>query len=61
MEPGFVLDRNRFDDRQSTWMEGSLESNIWTGGAKASERIQIPVTVYRCTGCGYLESYATPA
>jgi len=60
MEPGFVLDRNRFDDRQSTWMEGSLESNIWTGSVKASERVQIPVTTYRCTGCGYLESYATP-
>jgi hypothetical protein len=61
MEPGFVLDRNRFDDRQSTWMEGTLESNIWTGNVKTSERDQIPVTTYRCTGCGYLESYAMPA
>jgi hypothetical protein len=61
MEPGFVLDRNRFDDRQSTWMEGTLESNIWTGSVKTSEREQIPVTTYRCTGCGYLESYAMSA
>ncbi len=61
MEPGFVLDRNRFDDRQSTWVEGSLQSNIWTGSVKSSEREQVPVTTYRCTGCGYLESYAQPS
>ena len=58
MEPGFVLDRNRFEDRQGTWVEGTLELNMWTGSAKTGKKEQIPVTTYRCDGCGYLESYA---
>jgi hypothetical protein len=61
MEPGFVLDRNRFEDAQGTWIEGTLELNMWTGAAKTGEKEQIPVTTYRCVGCGYLESYAAPA
>lgn len=59
MDPGFVLDRNRFEDRQGTWIEGTLELNMWTGTAK-SKKEQIPVTTYRCDNCGYLESYALP-
>jgi hypothetical protein len=58
MEPGFVLDRNRFEDRQGTWLEGTLQLNMWTGSAK-NKKDQIPVTTYRCDSCGYLESYAT--
>jgi hypothetical protein len=61
MEPGFVLDRNHFEDAQGTWIEGALELNMWTGAAKTGKKEQIPVTTYRCVGCGYLESYAVPA
>ncbi len=61
MEPGFVLDRNRFEDAQGTWIEGTLQLNMWTGAAKTGKKEQIPVTTYRCVGCGYLESYAVPA
>ena len=60
MEPGFVLDRNRFDDRQETWMEGTLELNMWTGSATTNKE-QFPVTTYRCDACGFLESYALTA
>ena len=59
MDPGFVLDRNRFEDQQGTWLEGTLELNMWTGSAKTAKKDQIPVTTYRCDSCGYLESYAT--
>ncbi|MEO5742104.1 MAG: hypothetical protein ABIS29_16070 [Vicinamibacterales bacterium] len=60
METGFVLDRNRFEDRQGTWVEGTFERNVWTGGVKAVEKEQIPITTHRCGACGYLESYAMP-
>ncbi len=61
MEAGFVLDRNYDETRQSTWIDGKAEPNVWIGGVKTGKKEQIPVMTYRCDGCGYLESYAMPA
>jgi predicted nucleic-acid-binding Zn-ribbon protein len=57
MEPGFVLEQTY---GAMTWVEGTPERSIWTG-IKLKGRERIPVTTFRCTSCGYLESYATSA
>jgi hypothetical protein len=38
-------------------VEGQPEESIWTG-TKTRGKHQVRITTYRCTGCGYLESYA---
>ena len=58
MGPGFILDRGNNDrKRAAEWVEGVPQKSIWTGLA-TSKRLTLPVMTYRCTGCGYLESYA---
>ncbi len=39
------------------WQDGLPEHSLWTG-LKTSGHQQLPITTYRCTKCGYLESYA---
>jgi hypothetical protein len=56
MSPGFLLDHARNSDSQTTWVEGLPERN-WLG-LKLSRKEKLPVVTYRCTMCGYLESYA---
>ena len=60
MEEGFVGDNNLTNVIPSIWIEGSTESSFWTGmsGVKATGRTKRRVQTYRCTGCGYLESFA---
>lgn len=61
MEPGFLLDKAHHDQlKSSEWLEGQPESSFW-GGLKTKGRDRFPVRTNRCTGCGYLESYAGPA
>jgi hypothetical protein len=57
MEEGFVLDRTHGANLQSSWIEGPPETSFWTG-LKMKGREQIPVTTFRCSKCGYLESFA---
>jgi len=60
MTSGFIVDsvaglkkRTAFD-----WIEGEANwSAIWGYQVKGKSRWN--VSVYRCTGCGFLESYAT--
>lgn len=59
MELGFVADHG--DGVQvycCTWVEGSPERNFWTG-TKIHDKRQHGITTYRCTGCGFLEAYAS--
>jgi predicted nucleic-acid-binding Zn-ribbon protein len=60
MEPGFVLDRGPGGVAQESWVDGAPVPSNWTG-LKVKAHQLVPVTTYRCTGCGYLESYASPA
>jgi hypothetical protein len=39
------------------WIAGAPERSIWTG-LKIHDKDKIPIQVFRCSGCGYLESYA---
>jgi hypothetical protein len=59
MEAGFVLDQAHGAVAQSSWVDGPPERSIWTG-LKLKGHQRLPVTTYRCTACGYLESYAPP-
>jgi predicted nucleic-acid-binding Zn-ribbon protein len=58
MEEGFVLDRTHGANLQSTWVAGFPTRSFWTG-LKLRGLPTLPVTTFRCSGCGYLESYAS--
>ena len=57
MEEGFVLDQTYGANAQAAWIEGQPRRSVWTG-LKVDRGALNPITTYRCTGCGYLESYA---
>lgn len=57
MEIGIILDHTYGAITQSSWVEGKPEKSIWTG-LKTRGKEHYNVQTYRCTNCGYLESYA---
>lgn len=57
MEEGFIVDNTYGARVQSEWVQGAPEVSRWTG-VKLKGRLHLPATTYRCTKCGYLESYA---
>jgi hypothetical protein len=59
MEPGYVVDETYGERRQSTWVRGEPEPSFWTG-LKVRGKERVPVMTFRCSGCGYPESYAEP-
>ena len=56
MERGFVLDESYGQRKPSRWIEGAPEYWIWN--LKVRGKRQVEISSYRCTRCGYLESYA---
>jgi hypothetical protein len=57
MEPGFVVDRAHHSSyRVQTWFEGQPEKSFWNG-LKTKGRRHCEVRTFRCTRCGFLESY----
>jgi hypothetical protein len=58
MEPGFLLDMTHGGMTQTSWVQGAPEKSFWTG-IRIKGRTKLPVKTFRCTHCGYLESYAT--
>lgn len=58
MEEGFLLEMGDANSMFSqTWVEGALEKS-WLMGAKLKGRALYEVKTFRCTACGYLDSYA---
>jgi len=60
MEQGFVIDNTYGANLQERWTEGKPEPFVWLGmnlGIKIEPKKLRPVATWRCTGCGYLESY----
>jgi len=57
MEPGYIPDRNMgwYDPRK--WFPGALRLTGLKGVAK-NKSTPLHVISYRCSGCGYIESYA---
>jgi hypothetical protein len=58
MQEGFPLDRGDAPARVGEWVEGPPQYG-WLG-VKWVRRKRLPITGYRCSSCGYLETYARP-
>lgn len=59
MEEGFLLDRTHgVNYGQGTWIAGLPQRSFWVG-LIIRKRPQISVVTYRCSRCGFLESYAS--
>jgi len=57
-QEGFVMDRAHGGGVVvSRWVAGIPVSSIWTG-TKVGDKQQYPIQSFRCSRCGYLESYA---
>lgn len=60
MEQGFVLDqRHALVRLVSHWAAGAPVKAFF-GHTKLPEQKPVPIGTWRCTSCGYLESYARP-
>ncbi len=59
MTKGFIADftHGREQLTTTTWIEGSPEPSLWRG-IKLKGKLDYTVETYRCTSCGYLESYS---
>lgn len=57
MTEGFIIDNSYGTRTVNTWVEGEPTKSIWTG-IKMLGRKPMDITTWRCTRCGFLESYA---
>jgi len=57
MENGFVMDFSIGGMGPSHWHPGIRKKSVLTGTKMDKSKI-VPTTSYRCTSCGFLESYA---
>ena len=59
MVQGFIFEFDGAQRKVSSWVEGAPEKTPWHGTNVPEDKC-IPVGVYRCSNCGFLESYALP-
>ena len=57
MEAGYLLDETQSASNVSHWVEGPPDRNAFTG-MKTKGRRKLPITVFRCARCGFLEAWA---
>ncbi|MDX2191841.1 MAG: hypothetical protein NW201_00710 [Gemmatimonadales bacterium] len=57
MELGYVLDQSDAGRSEQRWVQGPPEPSLWMG-LQIGGRHTHAVRTYRCTRCGWLESYA---
>lgn len=57
MQEGFILDSSHGSRLVSRWIAGKPEVSFWVG-MKIHDKEQHQTQSFRCTKCGYLESYA---
>jgi hypothetical protein len=57
METGFIVDEGYGTRTVARWFRGEPVRSMWVG-LKVRKKEAIDVSTYRCTRCGYLESYA---
>jgi predicted nucleic-acid-binding Zn-ribbon protein len=60
MQAGYVADASHGTVLVSSWYEGVPEKGLF-GGLKLWGKPKTEITTYRCSSCGYLESYAVPS
>jgi hypothetical protein len=60
MVQGFLIDLGHANSaRVSRWAEGAPQKSFWTGTRTPADAV-LPVGTFRCSTCGFLESYAKP-
>ena len=59
MAQGFTFESQGPKRMISTWVEGEPEKSFWQNTNVPAEKC-IPVGTFRCSACGFLESYARP-
>lgn len=60
MVQGFIVDWSQGGGRRiSSWVEGAPEKSFWHGTSAPAEK-HVPVGTFRCSKCGFLESFARP-
>lgn len=57
MQEGLVVDFNYAGAQPSMWVEDQTQMSVGTGSNLNSRR-KIKTITYRCSNCGYLDSYA---
>jgi predicted nucleic-acid-binding Zn-ribbon protein len=58
MELGFVVDHTYGGGyAASEWAKGEVKPSFWTG-VQVGDRQRHRIQTFRCSRCGYLESYA---
>jgi hypothetical protein len=60
MEQGFILDNSHAAQLVSHWVPGAPRKSFWVGTKVPDKEALIPIGAFRCSSCGYLESYARP-
>jgi hypothetical protein len=60
MDRGHVPDAAHGQVLQSSWAPGAPETRRFLGGIRYHPDELIPLSVYRCPACGYVEFYARP-
>ena len=61
MEKGYVAELTYGAVLQSAWTLGEPVPRRFVGGIKWERNGNVPIVTFRCTSCGYLESYAPRA
>jgi hypothetical protein len=56
---GFIVDLSFPQIAVSHWVEGPPQKSL-VSGTKVPADKAMPTATFRCTKCGYLESYASP-
>jgi hypothetical protein len=60
MVQGFIFDRADGGGRRViNWVEGAPHKAFWTTTSVPAEK-SVPIGTFRCSMCGFLESYARP-
>ena len=59
MVQGFIVDRTKGAVHVSSWFAGAPKRSFWFG-IKEPASEAIPIGTFRCSACGFLESYARP-
>ena len=62
MVQGFTIDTDGATRKVGTWVEGEPEKTgvLFWAGTKVPKDKCIPMGVFRCSACGFLEFYARP-
>ena len=58
MQIGFILEMSEAGRQVSSWVSGAPETSTWSFGVKIKDKELCPIQSFRCSKCGYLESYA---